>query len=571
MFSYQLLMFYKYRVKCIFLTIVILTIFSNTIFCQKQFPKYYFRSPLDIPLNLSGNFAELRSNHFHSGIDIRTQGAIGKNIYATANGYVSRIKVSPTGYGKALYIAHPNGYTTVYGHLNEFSPKIDKYVRQKQYEKQKFKVTLYPMPELLKVKKGELIAKSGNTGSSGGPHLHYEIRETENDIPLNVLHFNLDIKDNVKPKVHSVVVYPMNDSSYVENKNKKIIYSNISNKTININGQIGFGVEANDYINSSRYKFGVFSIELKVDKKRIYFHQLNKFSFYESRYINSFIDYEERVKSRKRIQKCFLEPNNRLSIYKDVINKGIVKFLDNKKHKIELILKDVKGNQKKVTFFVKNKKQKIIKKVKKKKGFFFHYKKNNYIMYENIRITIYKNSLYKNIYLKYNEIKGYKETYSNVHRIHSSYTPLHYEMTISIKTNKLPEHLRNKALIARRRARGRYRSIGGKWIKGFVTAKTRYFGSYFIAVDTIAPSIKPVSEKKNNRYIKYIIKDEFSGIKSINGYIDNKWVLFEYDAKKSLIFCDIKKLKLKKGKHRLVLEISDYKNNIAKHKIIFNK
>jgi len=242
--------------------------FSQTL---EQYPKDYFRSPLDIPLLLSGNFGELRNNHFHSGLDIKTQGVEGQKVYAVADGFVSRIRIMPIGYGKIIYITHPNGYTSAYAHLQQFKGELAKEVKRYQYANETFEMDYYPPDTLLKVKKGDVVALSGNSGSSGGPHLHFEIRETVSEYAVNPLLFGFDIKDDVKPVIKSISVFPLNDTSYVNNRNATqefgIIGSNgnyqlSNNVIITAYGQIGVGINTYDQQSGASNQNGVYSIML---------------------------------------------------------------------------------------------------------------------------------------------------------------------------------------------------------------------------------------------------------------------------------------------------------------------
>jgi hypothetical protein len=260
-----------------------------------------FIAPLKIPVALSANFGELRIDHFHSGIDIKTQGAIGKEVLAASDGFIYRISVSPSGFGKALYIRHPSGYSTVYGHLDRFAPEIEKYVTEQQYQKKSFMVNLYPANENFEVRQGQLIAYSGNSGSSMGPHLHYEIRKSDNEGPVNPLLFEPATEDNIPPVIQDIAVYPLSSKTFINGRNhsrridvsgSRGNYDLQSGNEVFINGPAGFGIRTYDLLNSGYNKCGVYSIKLCVDSVCVFRYVMDGFSFDESRFINSHIDYE---------------------------------------------------------------------------------------------------------------------------------------------------------------------------------------------------------------------------------------------------------------------------------------
>ncbi len=580
-------------------------------FSQAEYPQNYFGSPLDIPLFLSGNFGELRPEHFHAGIDIKTESKEGKNIYASADGYISRIKFSPWGYGKALYITHPlaDGYITVYTHLQKFNEHIDSYVKKAQYKMKRYNIDLYPLRNQFPVKKGELIAISGNSGSSTGPHLHFEIRDAKTDNPLNPLLFNFDIKDNLKPKIYSISIYPQDKYSFTDNKNQTQIfkvypvakrtgvsgsnenYSLLSDKIITLCGKIGFGIETHDFLNGSDNICGVYSIELLIDSIRIYYHEFKEFSFSETRYINSHIDYKENIKQKKKIHKTFIAPNNKLSIYKNVENRGIFIFNDAQFHNISFIVKDVYNNTSVLNFKVQShrmtpshpmtpKEKADSTEVETKHASSLHsasslqtkimpYQTANYFSNDSIEIFIPENALYDTLFFQYSKSESENGCFSSVHHIHNRFTPIHKKYTLSIKTDSIPDGLKNKALIAGVNNKGRFSAVGGTWKDGFVTVKTYKFGNFVVVIDTILPTIKPLNisndaDLSNSTKIDFIIKDNLSGIKSYSGYIDNKWCLLEYDAKNDLITYYFDDERIKKQKfHQLVLTVTDKKENKA--------
>ncbi|MCK4406543.1 MAG: M23 family metallopeptidase [Bacteroidales bacterium] len=567
--------------------LIIFLLFSSLAQSQNKYPQYYFRSPIDFPIKLSGTFGELRTDHFHSGIDIKTNGKQGKFIYAIADGYVSRIKVSPTGFGKAIYITHPNGYVSVYAHLKKYNKKIEKFVRAKQYEHELFAIQIFPKKNEFPVTKGEIIALSGNSGGSDGPHLHFEIRETKTECPVNPLLFGIKVKDYIRPKIKTLKVYPLNKNSRVNDSITPVEYKIAgwglkhyieNNDTIHVSGEIAFGIQTYDLLNDVNNKNGVYSVKLFVDSMLYYSHNLEKFSFNESRYINSFIDYKEFKLNKKRIQKSFIEPNNRLSIYDSTVNRGRIIFSDSLYHNITYVIEDVKNNSSELSFVVKSNINHNIDSIVQDSSFIsqhiFLYNTENRFEQDDIKIYFPENCFYNSFDFVYKESESIEGVFSKVHHIHNEYTPVHRRFNISIRTDSLPEFLRGKAIIVRLNKNDDLRAKGGKWKNGFITAKVREFGRYTVIVDTIAPEIKPLNihnKKKiyNYKTIKIKIIDELSGIKFYRGTMNDKWILMEYDAKNDLLtyFIDDR---MKKGKNHFKLEVKDERDNISVYKAVLD-
>jgi len=322
---------------------------------SQNYPKDYFSSPLDIDLYLSGTFGELRSNHFHSGLDFKTGGAIGKNVYSIADGYVSRIKVSPWVYGKATYIQHPNG-TSVYGHLDKYSPKIDSIVKAEQYRRESFAMDFFPEKNDIIIKKSEIIGLSGNSGSSGGPHLHFEIRNA-NQEPINPMHFGITIKDNIKPTIQKLFIYNIYQNNISTKKDISLNYINgiLSPKyhdTIAVSDKFYIGINSFDKLNGAPNQNGIYSMSIFVDDEKYFEFVADKFSFNETRYLNAYIDYEYFKKYRSRIQKSIILPNNNLSMYNSVKNRGLI-LMNEKAKKVNIIISDFAGNKSEIVFWAK--------------------------------------------------------------------------------------------------------------------------------------------------------------------------------------------------------------------------
>ncbi len=545
-----------------------------------------YTPPLKIPLLLSGSFAELRSNHFHSGIDIKTQGVTGLPVYSVADGYVSRIVISPTGFGHALYINHPNGTTSVYGHLSKFRKDISDYIKNIQYEKQSFSVDISLPENKFTIKQGDEIAKSGNTGSSGGPHLHFEIRDTETEEPLNPLKYNFPVIDKTPPKIFSLLIAPLDQLSHVNNQNKKSTYSVVfyngkyhlkENPTIPVFGRIGFAIEANDYFDNSLNKCGVYSVELVIDNEVYFSYQQDKFSFDQTRTINSFIDYEEYINSRKRYQKTWKDPGNKLSIYTYEKKHGVIEFEDNNVHPAQMILKDAYGNTSILEFNVKSSFKEL---QVKEKPFteIFAYNKENKWETKDFRIDIPDGALYTTLNFQYNSIPADPDFYSRLHIVHKNTVPLQKNIKIQIKTLGLPEYLESKALLVNvDTLTGKFYGAGGEFKNGWVTSEVRNFGNYAVAVDSIAPSIVPLSIKDKNALtegsrIRFKISDRLAGIEKYEGFIDGKWALFEYDPRIDQIVHYFDSERFEMGKrHQLLIKVTDYKHNITTYTATFWK
>ncbi|HBL78196.1 MAG: hypothetical protein A2W90_16955 [Bacteroidetes bacterium GWF2_42_66] len=555
--------------------LVLIFITTSTFVFSQEISKDYYAAPVNIPMFLTGNFGELRSNHFHSGIDIRTEGRTRLPVFAVADGYVSRISVSPYGFGHALYVNHPNGTTTVYGHLEAFSEKIQKYVRGIQYDKESFSFDVSVPSGTFPVKKGEQIALSGNSGSSGGPHLHFEIRNTDSEKTMNPLKFKFAIKDAISPKVLSVLLYPVSDDATVAGKQLKqrhetVFYNGAyripKDPVISVSGTVGFGIEAIDYLDGNWSKCGIYSLVLKVDDKPIYSFKMDEFSFDETRYINSHTDYDQKIRFARSSYKTWIEPGNKLSIYDRETGNGLYTFSDDKTHRITYEITDTYGNPSKMVFSVISKRTMVQR--PEEKGILFEYDEKNEFEEEGIELEFPKGTFYSDFHFQYEKRPSFPGIYSDIHGIHNKYTPVHQYFSATIETKNLPERLEDKALLVYVDPQTNKISsaIGGEFDDGWVEAKMRGFGYVAVTVDTVPPSVVPLSLKNGSltesSQIRFKISDNLSGVDSFRGTIDEQWVLFEYDAKNNLLVYKFDKERFAFGKqHQLKLSVSDTKGN----------
>ncbi len=574
-----------YQFKFVFLLFLIS--FSVHTYSQTEKASNYFVSPVRIPIYLSGTFGELRTDHFHSGIDIKTQGVTGKTVQSIEDGYVSRIKITSKSYGRALYIAHDNGYTSVYGHLDRFTENIEQYVKTKQYEKESHVVDLFPDPGEFPVKKKEIIGYSGNSGYSFGPHLHFEIRNSVNQHPLNPLKLGIKIKDEIHPRIYRTAIYPLANNSFVNGEPKKAIikatgsnglYKITENQPVEVSGRIGFGIETYDYHNGSRNRCGIHSIELLIDSSRHYYHIIDEFAFNETRYINSLIDYEAKQRWKYKIQKSFVQPNNPLNIYKEIKGDGSIVFNDTNVHHIQYNVKDVYDNTSSISFLVKNKMQDDSVHVNSDTNYtmLIPFNQENHFSDTGISIKFPKNSLYDTLKFQYAKKQPEKNMFSDIHIIHNQYTPVQKYITLSIQPNMLDEELQDNALIVKIDEDGEYESMGGSYSysDGYITAFVRELGEFAISIDTTAPEITPTHPNKTKyakgEMIAFKATDELTEIAEYTGYIDNQWALFEYDYKNDKIMYFIDEERLQKNQqHTLELFVIDEKNNVASYHSTF--
>lgn len=551
--------------KKVFLYLFILVIAVSQSLAQKQVTNAHkIDLPLRIPLYLSGNFGELRSNHFHAGIDFKTQGVIGKSVYSIADGYVSRISVSSSGYGKALYITHPSlGITTVCGHLNSFNAQIDSIVKARQYESESFSVNLIFEPSEIPVKRGQLVAKSGNTGSSGGPHVHFEIRETETQIPVDPLpYFRHLLKDTRKPQIRSVYLTAIPGKGYsngeegvtlVKKENAPVTLS----KPLTAWGEVYLGVKAYDYMDETTNIYGVYSIQLQVDSQLIFSSVLDRIPFEQTRYLNSFVDYKEWKTKRSFVMKSKVDKGSRLNVYKQVVNRGIININEERVYSCVYTLRDAFGNKTVLKFSIQGKKHDLTPSISCDTLLAYDLPYTG--IYDGVRIEIPENSFYEDVPFSYRreERPGYL---SSVHVVHTSETPVHnsYSLRVKIDSDKIDD--KQKYYMACIQPNGGEWAIKGEYNDGFYEISTNSFGMFAVKIDTIAPVITPLAPDSwvKNGNIKFRISDSQTGIGHFRGTIDGEYALFEYDAKTATLSYKIDRKRVSRDKeHELVMIVTD--------------
>lgn len=518
--------------------VLFLLLFSAALFGQASYPQDYFRSPLDIPLQLSGNFGELRPNHFHAGFDMKTQQREGLKVYAVADGYVSRIKISTFGNGKTIYINHPNGYTSVYGHLQNAVGSIHDIITKAQYKEQSFEVELFFKPDEITVKKGEIIALSGNTGASEGPHLHFEFRDTASEFVINPLLFGFDslLKDTKKPTISGLYVYPLDGNTTVNYAKRPLLLnvslqkdgSYLSDKVI-ANGVIGFGITANDTDDVSFNNNGVYKVQSFLNGKPSFGYEFNTYSFEDMRYINALIDYPRYKTTQQRVQKLFMKTPYNLRFIQTDETKGVLTVSPNLSLLYRIEVADFFGNKKLINVPIqydltstKIAKEEVSGPYRVKAA-----KDSNFEM-ENASVFFPAGTFYDDFNLNF-------KAKNNSITVHDDTVPAHSNFTITIKDSTLTAAQREKMFIGR--VDGKKISYNATFRKDdFFQTKVKVLGTYALVSDTVAPRINmviPIEGKWINQQksVQFTIADDLSGIKSYNGYLNGKWVLFEYDNK----------------------------------------
>jgi len=545
-----------------------------------------FNPPLRIPLSLSANFGELRVDHFHSGIDIKTEGITGKEVVAAAPGYIYRISVSPGGFGKALYLRHPSGYSTVYGHLDRFVPEIENYVKSRQYEEKSFMITLWPSKDRFHFNKGDIIAYSGNSGSSSGPHLHFEIRSSDEEIPVNPLLFEFGVEDKFKPVIEKLGIYPVGSRSYINGKNLPLKlsvsggngnYHISSDSFVSVSGPAGFAIKSYDILNSTTNKCSVFSIELRIDSNLIYCYRMDSFGFNESGYINSHIDYETYIREKAFYERTYILPGDRLSVYENAVDRGVYNFADNSKHKVEITVADIHNNISKLSFFIRSVKPPEDSKVAQDRDdvTVMPYGRNNRFISGNVSVTIPSGALYDTLWFRFSKSESQAGMYSELYHIHDKYTPLHKPIHLSIKPEVTPPGKSMKLLLIKLSDDRKKIPLPTSWDNGRLTATSSTFGNFYIGIDTIPPSIVPVgfstgSDMSVKENMRIRIRDDLSGIKKYLPLIDGKWALFEYDQKNELLIYKFDPERIQKGsKHILNLTVTDNRDNVRSYECDF--
>ena len=546
-----------------------------------------FGVPFDFPLLLSGNFGELRSNHFHGGLDFKTQGVTGKPLMAIADGYISKVTVTAGGYGNALYITHDNGYTSVHGHLDRFLPEIARLVREKQYAEQSFVVTLEFGPEEFRVRQGETVAYAGNTGYSFGPHLHMEIRTTDTNEPIDPLPFYKDkIVDNIAPRATHIMVYgaPLlspqggkvlsvsqwenleTNGMSVENKEPSVsspLGGNEGGLVFYCWGRIGTAISANDYMNNTTNNYGVRYVRLYVDDQLVSSSDVDRFDFDENRLINSWTDYAVQRSTGRWYMRSTIAEQNDLRMLRADGNRGWVTIDEERDYHFRYELEDLYGNTSTYRFVIRGVRMDIPQRLPNYYDRMYASRANRF--YTNgFELWIPKGELFDDVELAY-EVVPSETDYAAHYKLSETRIPLRKGAEITMPVNPQKNVDTKKLYVAR--VDGKQRTYcGGTYKYGRITANITELGTYTVCADTVAPKITPIGSSawKGQGRVVVRIADGETGIRDYRGMIDGRWVLFKYSSKTARLTCDLKSEGITRGKHEVEIVVTDMRGNKSK-------
>lgn len=556
----------RFYQKSILITLCLsTTLLSNaqTFFPKKNYPAT-FQNPVDIPISIVGNFGECRPNHFHSGVDIRTESKENQTVRSVADGYVSRVKIEAGGFGNAIYITH-GAYTTLYAHLNKFYPELESYIRSQQYKNKDWNIDITFLPHQFPIRKGTFIAWSGNTGSSQGPHLHLEVRDTKTEAPLNGLLF-FNWKDGKAPLIKKLAMYDGARSIYEQSPVILPVANNkLTKDEIAINSdKVFFGINGDDFMEIATGTLGIFEMRMYIDDKPFFAWQMDNISYDITRYMNSIADYKTKKNNGPWIQLCRKLPNDKLPVYKDFSNtNGVIDLPVGSSKKIRIEVYDTRNNKSTLSFSIKSNKEAnpIVCENKFIAG------QKNMFKNEYLNFSLSPDQLYDNICFT-SSVKPSTSEYSHIYQVHTSQVPLHtyFDIFFTPKTT-IPISLKDKIAVVRYPYGSDTKKKGksAELVNGKVKATIRDFGNYEIIVDQKAPIV--TSTIKNNDVItklsrlNFVVKEETTSVKKVEAFVDGQWLRIVQKGDNFYYEMDDH---FPLGTHQLTVSAFDENNNVQK-------
>ncbi|MCC6286715.1 MAG: M23 family metallopeptidase [Chitinophagaceae bacterium] len=557
---------------------LLLLAFNGSAQTSSVYPKTYFQNPLKIPVSLAGNFGELRPNHYHMGLDYKTNRVENIPVYAAADGYVAKVKIEPFGYGRAIYINHINGYTTLYAHLNDFYPDLEKYIKEQQYKLESWQVFLDIPTGLFPVKKGQFIANSGNAGGSMGPHLHFEIRNTLSETNLNPMLFGLNIPDNVPPTIQRVAIYDRNKSTYEQSpvlipvKGSAKGYITTPAVIPVKSDKISFAVTSYDTHSGSSNPNGIYEGILYDNDVESMRFTMNNINYDDTRYMNAHIDYKTKANGGPYLQHLSELMGYTNSIYTHGKGSGIINLSDGRPHNIRIVTKDADGNSASVSFAVKYSPVKAPATPMSGK-MFYPLMLNVGEGSEDGDFYIGEKGLYDSVRIAYKRTPAAAGpvVVSAVHTIGAAYIPLQEAMVVRIKPTAVLTPGQKNRIVMQRFAGTKKGIVKVEWQGDWAMAKFRDFGSFQLVVDNEPPEIIPVGFKDSANLSKatkmlFTVKDNLDEFKNFRAELDGKWLRFTNDKGRNFVY--VFDEYCLPGAHTLKLSVSDEAGNVTAR--IFN-
>jgi len=541
----------------------------------------YFTNPVDHTMKLSGSFGELRTNHFHSGIDIKSKkGAVGDTIRAAADGYISRIKLMRGSYGKVLYIDHPNGYTTVYAHMQRFAPEVEAYIRTRQREAQSYEVDVYPSKDKLIFRQGQYLGHLGNTGRSYGPHLHFEIRNTKTEMPQNPYLHGIGPDDNKSPLLYAVAAQGFDRSllpissevNYVNETKTKGTYG--PTHTFKIPAwRAAMSIQAFDQMDGSSNKNGVYKLKMYVDDTLHFESIIDSVYWDETKYINSYIEYADKKEANRTMIRCYRQKANELQVYSNLKNNGFFKIFQNKARLVRFEAIDFYGNTSSYECKVLRSEMEAISDKTVSFSKVITYDKDYDFKLGVSHLLFPKGATDNTLLLKYDQ-----EWSGNLVKLEigKSSQPLFKRVQVTLPISHITPYLREKAVFVYSSG-GSPTSFGGHIEGDSLTVNIDKLGKYELTIDTLGPEITPLEYKKNAQDradFKFRLKDNFStrgAAKDVqfNVYIDDIWTICYLKAMGDILTIPLEDVS--KGDHKLFIIATDHSGNSTKWKGRFSK